>query len=75
VLESSVTDPTPAKIALLVPGPAMPEPAARARLDRLKDRAAAAGRADPSRIRRHADILVRNWRWTTNPVGRQMRRF
>lgn len=77
VLESSVTDLTPAEVALLVSadGPVMPEGVVQARLDKLKDWTAATERADPSRIRRHADILARNWRWTATPAGRQVHRF
>ncbi len=77
VLESSVTDLTPAEIAVLVStdGPAMSDGTVQARLDKLKDWTAAAGRSDPSRIRRHADILARNWRWTATPAGRQVQRF
>lgn len=77
VLESSVTDLTPSEIAAMVSagGPAMPEPVVQARLDKLKDWMAATGRSDPSRIRRHADILARNWRWTATPAGRQVQRF
>jgi uncharacterized protein DUF2397 len=77
VLESSVTDLTSAEVALLVSAdrPVMPEGVVQARLDKLKDWTAATGRADPSRIRRHADILARNWRWTATPAGRQVHRF
>jgi hypothetical protein len=77
VLESSVTELTPAEIAVLVSadGPAMSDVVVQARLDKLKDWTAAAGRSDPSRIRRHADILARNWRWTATPAGRQVQRF
>lgn len=77
VLESSVTDLTPTEIAVLVSadGPAMSDAVVQARLDKLKDWTAAAGRSDPSRIRRHADILARNWRWTATPAGRQVHRF
>ncbi len=77
VLESSVTDLTPAEIAALVSatGPPMSDTLVQARLDKLKDWMAATGRSDPSRIRRHADILARNWRWTATPAGRQVHRF
>jgi Protein of unknown function (DUF2397) len=77
VLESSVTDLTPAEIAALVSasGPPMSDGVVQARLDKLKDWTAATGRSDPSRIRRHADILARNWRWTATPAGRQVHRF
>jgi hypothetical protein len=76
-LESSVTDLTPAEIAALVSAdnPVMPEALVQKRLDKLKDWTAATGRSDPSRIRRHADILARNWRWTATPAGRQVHRF
>lgn len=77
VLEASVTDLTPAEIAvqLSLTGPAMPETVVQTRLNKLKDWTAATGRSDPSRIRRHADILARNWRWTATPAGRQVHRF
>ncbi|NNJ63345.1 MAG: DUF2397 domain-containing protein [Dactylosporangium sp.] len=77
VLESSVTDLTPAEIAALVSaaGPPMSDSLVQQRLDKLKDWTAATGRSDPSRIRRHADILARNWRWTATPAGRQVHRF
>lgn len=77
VLEASVTDLTPSEIAVQVSltGPAMSEAVVQARLDKLKDWTAATGRSDPSRIRRHADILARNWRWTATPAGRQVHRF
>nr|WP_213006008.1 DUF2397 family protein [Actinoplanes toevensis] len=77
VLESSVTDLTPSEIAVLVSagGPAMSDLVVQKRLDKLKDWTAATGRSDPSRIRRHADILARNWRWTATPAGRQVHRF
>lgn len=77
VLESSVTDLTPAEIAALVStaGPPISDGLVQTRLDKLKDWTAATGRSDPSRIRRHADILARNWRWTATPAGRQVHRF
>ncbi|WP_433789629.1 DUF2397 domain-containing protein [Actinoplanes sp. CA-252034] len=77
VLESSVNDLTPAEIAVQVSatGPAMSDAVVQKRLDKLKDWTAATGRSDPSRIRRHADILARNWRWTATPAGRQVHRF
>ncbi|MBO4161224.1 DUF2397 domain-containing protein [Micromonospora antibiotica] len=77
VLESSVTDLTPSEIAVLVSagGPAMSDTVVQKRLDKLKDWTATTGRSDPSRIRRHADILARNWRWTATPAGRQVHRF
>jgi hypothetical protein len=61
VLESSVTDLTPGEIAVLVSaaGPPMADSLVQKRLDKLKDWTAATGRSDPSRIRRHADILAR----------------
>ncbi|MFI6266653.1 DUF2397 family protein [Micromonospora sp. NPDC051006] len=77
VLESSVTDLTPAEIsvAVLASGPPMSEKQVQVRLDKLKSWTAATGRSDPSRIRRHSDILSRNWRWTATPAGRQVHRF
>lgn len=77
VLESSVTDLTPAEVALAVSanGTPMSEPTVQKRLDQLRDWTAATGRSDPSRIRRHSDILSRNWRWTATPAGRQVHRF
>ncbi|MCP2328433.1 hypothetical protein HDA40_006940 [Hamadaea flava] len=77
VLESSLTDLTPAEIAALVSasGPAMADDLVQKRLDKLKDWTAATGRSDPARIRRHADILARNWRWSATPAGRQVHRF
>jgi uncharacterized protein (TIGR02677 family) len=77
ILESSVTDLTPAEIAALLSqtGAVVSDSVVQQRLDKLKDWSAATGRADPSRIRRHADILARNWRWTATPAGRQVHRF
>ena len=77
VLESSVTDLTPAEIAVAVSsdGSPMTEQVVQKRLDKLKNWTAATGRSDPSRIRRHVDILARNWRWTATPAGRQVHRF
>ncbi|GIF71698.1 hypothetical protein Asi02nite_12160 [Asanoa siamensis] len=77
ILESSVTDLTPDEIATLLTqtGPALSDGVVQQRLDKLKDWTAATGRADPSRIRRHSDILARNWRWTATPAGRQVHRF
>lgn len=77
VLESSVTDLTPAEVAVAISasGYPMSEPMVQKRLDKLKSWMAATGRSDPSRIRRHTDILARNWRWTATPAGRQVHRF
>ena len=70
VLESSVTDLTPAEIAALVSatGPPMSDSLVQTRLDKLKDWTAATGRSDPSRIRRHA---ATSWRGTG--AGRRRR--
>lgn len=77
VLESSVTDLTPAEVAAAVSaaGQPMGETVVQQRLDKLMGWLAATGRGDPSRIRRHADIMSRNWRWTATPAGRQVQRF
>lgn len=77
VLESSLTDLTPAeiRIALSAAGVYLEERTVESRLDRLRDWTAVSARTDTSRILRHADLLARNWRWTATPAGRQVQRF
>jgi len=77
ILESSLTDLTPAEIALELSagGVHLDERTVEARLDKLRDWTAASARTDTSRILRHADLLARNWRWTATPAGRQVQRF
>jgi uncharacterized protein (TIGR02677 family) len=77
VLESSVTDLTPAEVAVALrgAGTSVDERTVEARLDKLRDWTAVSARTDTSRILRHADLLARNWRYTATPAGRQVQRF
>lgn len=77
VLESSITDLTPAEVAAALQSGGVPLDArtVEVRLDRLRDWTAASARTDSSRILRYADLMARNWRWTATPAGRQVQRF
>lgn len=77
VLESSITDLTPAEVAAALQAGGVPLDArtVEVRLDRLRDWTAASARTDSSRILRYADLMARNWRWTATPAGRQVQRF
>lgn len=77
VLESSVTDLTPAEVtaALRGAGALLDERTVETRLDKLREWTAVSARTDTSRILRHADLLARNWRYTATPAGRQVQRF
>jgi uncharacterized protein (TIGR02677 family) len=77
VLESSITDMTPAEVvaALAAAGHSMEEAAVVKRLDRLRSWTAVSARTDHGRILRYSDIAARNWRYTPTPLGRQVQRF
>jgi hypothetical protein len=77
VLESSVTELTPAEVAgeVAEAGRAIPIDVVEVRLESLRNWGAAHATTDASRIRRHADLLARNWRYSATAVGRQVHRF
>ena len=77
VLEASVTDLSPADVARALREADRPLAAelVEARLDSLRDWGAAHATTDTSRVRRHSDLLSRNWRYTATAVGRQVHRF
>jgi uncharacterized protein (TIGR02677 family) len=77
VLESSVTDLTPAEVseALARAGSAIDGRAVEKRLDQLVAWDAVSARTDAKLIRTRAELLSRNWRYTATPAGRQVQRF
>lgn len=77
VLESSVTDMTPADVAAALSGTdrKLSVKIVEARLDALRTWGAVSARTDTSRVERYADLLARNWRYTATPHGRQAQRF
>lgn len=77
VLESSVNDMRPAEVAraLAETGRPLDPVVVESRLDTLRGWGVLHATTDTSRIRRHADLLARNWRYTPTPLGRQVHRF
>jgi hypothetical protein len=77
VLESSVTDLTPAEVtaALVQSGVPVDASTVEKRLDRLVAWDAVSARTDAKLIRTRAELLSRNWRYTATPAGRQVQRF
>ena len=77
VLESSVTDLTPAEVtaALAAAGRMMDVKTVETRLDKLRHWTAVSTRSDTTRVLRYADLMARNWRYTASPAGRQVQRF
>ncbi|MGP8206408.1 MAG: DUF2397 family protein [Acidimicrobiales bacterium] len=77
VLESSVTDLSPAALTRALTANDHPLEAAvvEDRLEMLRRWHAVHATTDSSRIRRHADLLARNWRYTATLAGRQVQRF
>lgn len=77
VLEGEVTDRTPAEITsrLRSIGIQLDQKIIETRLDKLVAWGAASPRADASQLRRYADLLARNRRYTATPTGRQVHRF
>ena len=77
VLESSVTDLSPAEVAraLLLAGTPLDAHVVDARLEKLRHWGAATARHDTSNIQRYTDLLARNWRYTATQTGRQVHRF
>ena len=77
VLESSVTDLSPAELTRALTANDHPLEAAvvEDRLEMLRRWHAVHATTDSSRIRRHADLLARNWRYTATLAGRQVQRF
>lgn len=77
VLESSVTDLTPAEVsrALKTQGVDLSVDIVERRLDRLRAWSAVSARTDAKLIKTRAELLARNWRYTATPAGRQVQRF
>ncbi|MGH3901421.1 MAG: DUF2397 domain-containing protein [Pseudonocardiaceae bacterium] len=77
VLESSVTDLTPAEVtrALQSQGVELSAAVVERRLDRLRAWDAVSARTDAKLIKTRAELLARNWRYTATPAGRQVQRF
>ncbi len=77
VLESSVTDLSPAEVAraLHQAGTPLDGHVVDARLEKLRHWGAATARHDTSTIQRYTDLLTRNWRYTATQTGRQVHRF
>jgi uncharacterized protein (TIGR02677 family) len=77
VLESSVTELTPAEVARAVgdAGRFLAQEVVEDRLDRLRAWGAVHATTDTSRILRYSDMLARNWRYTATAVGRHVHRF
>lgn len=77
VLEASVTELSPTEVARAVSdaGRVLAVEVVEDRLERLRSWGAVHATTDTSRIRRHSDLLARNWRYTATAVGRQVHRF
>lgn len=77
VLEASVTELSPAEVTRAVAevGRPLALDAVEDRLESLRHWGAAHATTDTSRIRRHSDLLARNWRYSATAVGRQVHRF
>jgi hypothetical protein len=77
VLESSVTDLTPAEVAraLQAQGLDLAVEIVERRLGRLRDWNAVSARTDAKLIKTRAELLAKNWRYTATPAGRQVQRF
>ncbi len=77
VLESSVTDLTPAEVsrALHAEGVELSVDIVERRLDRLRAWDAVSARTDAKLIKTREQLLARNWRYTATPAGRQVQRF
>ena len=77
VLEASVTELTPVEVSRAVAeaGHALALDVVEVRLESLRSWGAVHATTDASRIRRHADLLARNWRYSATAVGRQVHRF
>jgi hypothetical protein len=77
VLEASVTELTPVEVSRAVAeaGRVISLDVVEVRLESLRSWGAAHATTDASRIRRHADLLARNWRYSATAVGRQVHRF
>jgi hypothetical protein len=77
ILESSVAELTPTEIARAAAeaGRVISLDVVEVRLESLRGWSAAHATTDASRIRRHADLLARNWRYSATAVGRQVHRF
>ena len=77
VLESSVTDLSPAEVAraLLLAGTPLDSHVVDARLEKLRHWGAATARHDTSNIQRYTDLLARNWRAEFEAQYRRGRQF
>lgn len=77
VLESSITDLSPAEVTARLRDAGMPleQNVVETRLEKLHSWGAASPRSDTSQVHRYTDLLARNWRYSATPVGRQVHRF
>jgi hypothetical protein len=77
VLEASITDLTPREVTAAVAGAGrrLPDDVVETRLEKLRSWGAAHASTDERQIRRHSDLLARNWRYTVTPAGRKVQRF
>lgn len=81
VLEASVEDLTPAQVLRAVADQlgagagGLDSRSVETRLEQLRSWGAATARTDTSEARRYTDLLLRNWRYTATPAGREVQRF
>ncbi len=77
VLEASVTEVSAAEVRteLARAGRRLAADTVEARLDALIEMGAVSYQTNTSQVRRVADLLARNWRYTPTLIGRQVQRF